>query len=192
MWLEFVGLPGVGKTTIINKNLPILSECFKIVESRNPRIFNKVLSRVLYFLRFKYIVNDPQLGKKLAYRASLRFRSRNSDILFFDSGIIQVILENLIQSNLKDIENKLMVLKMFQLPHIVIFIQDDIEKIIDREMLRHERRFNLSRKKLAQRYQQSETIIKSFLNLTVKQVICINSTDYYSNNEILNVKKILQ
>ena len=192
MWVEFVGLPGVGKTSLIEKNILEFSQYFKIVESRSPTFFNKIMSIVLYYLKYKYFVNDYILTKKIAHRSSFRFKSKKSRIMFYDSGIIQVVFENLIQNGLRESNFKLDLLIKSKLPQTVIYITDDIDKIIDREMCREKRRFNLSRDVLKERYLNSEKIIKLFLEKYVEHIFWIDSTKCFNSEEKIDVKKILQ
>ena len=53
------------------------------------------------------MVDDKKFLKKLSYRLSIRPLFNNNEVLFYDSGILQVLVENLIESNFNDIEKKL-------------------------------------------------------------------------------------
>ena len=161
-WTEIIGLPGVGKTRYLNKNLNELKKKFCIIDSKKQSYFAK-LKYLFFFIRHFNMVDDKKFLKKLSYRLSIRPLFNNNEVLFYDSGILQVLVENLIESNFNDIEKKLSLLYKFTFPGNVILINDNLKNIIDREIKRRKRRFKINKKELASRYSKAQKFIRDKL-----------------------------
>lgn len=174
-WVEAVGLPGVGKSTIMNKHYDFLEKRYKIIESRR---HNKLNS--LYTVIISHFIGaglpDKVLAKKLAYRLSFRWhRQRHKNLLFFDSGLAQVVLENLIESNFKDEDIKLDWLKNSLLSDTVLYFYDESDAILTRETNRTDKRFpDIPEALIKNRYRQAETVIEQKIIPMFNQVIRIN------------------
>ena len=164
MWLELIGLPGVGKTTLIENNLRFIESEFKILESSAPTLIQRGTAKTLYGLGYRKEVSDQKLAKKIAYRDSFRFfLSRNERIFFYDSGLMQVLLEYFIEENEPDIQMLKRVTELVTLPSAIILLKDDVKKIVEREYSRRPRRFKMNKLELIQRYQSAENFIETFL-----------------------------
>ena len=164
MWLELIGLPGVGKTTLIENNLRFIESEFKILRSSAPTLIQRGTAKTLYGLVYRKEVPDQTLAKKIAYRDSFRFfLSRNERIFFYDSGLMQVLLEYFIEENKPDIQMLKRVTELVTLPSTIILLKDDVKKIVEREYSRRPRRFKMNKLELIQRYQSAENFIETFL-----------------------------
>jgi len=174
MWIEVVGLPGVGKTTFIDRNLHLIQENFEVITSRSPTHWNLIAARLYYHLSFKWYLKDKSLARKLAHRSSFRFQSRARNMLFYDSGLIQVVLENLIQTNFEGKREKINLLKRLKLPDRVIYVQDDLGVVLERELNRCPRRFPFDRYDLHCRYLRTQEILERELLSLVDKVCRVN------------------
>jgi hypothetical protein len=81
-------------------------------------------------------------------------------VLFDDSGIFQVLIENLIETNFKEVNKKINLFCKFTIPGNIIFINDDLKYIINREMSRKRRRFKVKKTNLTKRYKQALKFIQ--------------------------------
>lgn len=158
-WTEIIGLPGVGKTRYLYENRDKLKGEFHIINSKDQSYFEKI-KYYLYFMRVSNILDDKLLLKKLSYRLSKRPTFSNSKVLFNDSGIFQVLIENLIETNFKEVNKKINLFYKFTIPGNIIFINDDLKDIINREMARKRRRFKVKKTNLTKRYKQALKFIQ--------------------------------
>ena len=165
MWVEIIGLPGVGKTTLIKQNYNEIAEHFLMQESRRPNVLQKIIARSLYHGYFYWKLSDKSLAKKLAYRLSFRFlQSPKRNIFFYDSGLLQQILENGIETNFEGFQEKLSVLNGLKAPDILLYIEDDLENICERELNRNPRRYSFKKNEIFDKYKKAQSIIeKDFL-----------------------------
>ena len=163
MWIEVIGLPGVGKTTLIKKNLVWVNKNYTVVTSRTPTRIHSFLRRFYYHFHCGRVLNGKKLAKKLAYRLSFRFlKSRSQNIFFFDSGLLQIVLEDLIKTNFEDQEAKVTFLKSF-LPDKLIYVEDDVHAILNRVTDRLPKRFEIEDKELEKRYIKAQKIVEEEL-----------------------------
>lgn len=139
MWVEVVGLPGVGKTTFVQRNLPAIRRRFDVVTSWDPPWTNWPEKKLRYALWYRWAVEDRDLARKVAYRASFRPLRRSRDVFFFDSGIVQSVLENLIATRFDDVPGKTALLTGRCLPDVAIYLRDDPEEAARRELARADR-----------------------------------------------------
>lgn len=161
MWVEVLGLPGVGKTTLIEKSLNAISKHYEVVESRKTRFTQRVLARLYYHMYFSRHLNDKVLAQKLAYRMSFRPLSPGKkNVFFYDSGVAQVLLENLIEQNFNEKNAKMGLLKKLPLPQCLIVIEEQIKTITNRELSRGERRYDLDEGTLMERYKIAQECIE--------------------------------
>ena len=182
MWIELIGLPGTGKTTMVEQNSSAIRSYYKIVRSDNASIVQRVIAKLLYHFRYKSLTESNALAKKLAYRHSFRFfESRNKDIFFYDSGVMQVILENLIETNFATQEQVLALMSEIPLPDKAIFITDEIEDIALREVNRTTPRFNLTLSETIKRYKIAHQITEQELLHKVKfaNTVCSQQTKQF-------------
>ena len=164
MWVEVSGLPGVGKTTFVNRHLVEIQEHFQIISSNSSSVWTQVISQLIYTLSYQKIVDDKSLGQKLAYRSSFRIgRRRRSNSFFRDSGIIQSLLENLIVTNFKNKKEKIELIRRTKLPDIVLYVQDNLTISLEREFNRPHRRFSFDRDELYSRYRKAEVVVEEEL-----------------------------
>lgn len=153
MWVEVIGLPGVGKTTLIEKHLSEIEKSYKIVQSRKQNFLEKIATKLLYYFKYKPLFGTNAFAKKLAYRHGFRvFQNKSQNIFFFDSGIYQLLLENVIETEYADAGKKLSVIKYIQQPNKIIYVKEKLNVIIKRELNRAPRRFDLDEKKLETTY----------------------------------------
>ena len=126
-WTEIIGLPGVGKTKYLNENRNKLEKEFHIINSKNQSFFKKI-KYLLYFITISNILDDKLLLKKLSYRLSMRPTFSKRKVLFNDSGIFQVLIENLIETNFKEVNKKINLICKFTIPGNIILINDNLKK----------------------------------------------------------------
>ena len=158
-WTEIIGLPGVGKTRYLNENRDKLERKFTIINSKNQSFFEKI-KYFLYFIRISNNLDDKLLLKKLSYRLSMRPTFNKRKVLFDDSGIFQVLIENLIETDFKEVNKKINLFCKFTIPGNIILINDDLKDIINREMGRKKRRFTFKKTDLTKRYKQALKFIQ--------------------------------
>ena len=183
MWVELIGLPGVGKTTLVENNISFIESKFRIIRSNSPSILHRGTAKIRYHQIYKNGLTDKDLAKKLAYRESFRFfLDKRKKIFFYDSGLIQVLIEHFIEDKNTDMQTMQTAISLIDLPNKVIFIDDNIKQISNREITRIPRRFMISKPKLITRYQSAQNFIKTFLfqHIPNIQVIRIGSQ---SDNE---------
>ena len=163
MWIEVIGLPGVGKTTLIEKNFVLVNKNYTVVTSRTPTKIHSFLKRFYYHFHCGRVLNGKKLAKKLAYRLSFRFlKSRSQNIFFFDSGLLQVVLEDLIKTNFEDQDAIVTFLKSF-LPDKLIYVEDDVHAILNRVTDRLPKHFEIEDKELEKRYIKAQKIVEEEL-----------------------------
>jgi thymidylate kinase len=163
MWIEVIGLPGVGKTTLIEKNFVLVNKNYTVVTSRTPTKIHSFLRRFYYHFHCGRVLNGKKLAKKLAYRLSFRFlKSRSQNIFFFDSGLLQIVLEDLIKTNFEDQEAKVTFLKSF-LPDKLIYVEDNVHAILGRVTDRLPKHFEIEDKELEKRYIKAQKIVEEEL-----------------------------
>jgi thymidylate kinase len=161
MIVEVLGLSGVGKTTVINKNRAEIDALFQVVESRKYTLVNSLLTRFYYFTRFKYLTRDKMLAQKISYRMSFRtMRRSDKNLFYFDSGVAQLFLESLIAANFANIDEINKIVDKTTVPDVTVYLKDDVERIVERELARPERRFTLNRSELMERYSKIEELIE--------------------------------
>ncbi len=176
MWIEVIGLPGVGKTTLIKKGLPVISEHYQVVQSNSPSFLQKIVHRVLFFGFYRARLRDIALANKLAYRHSFRFfKSQNERVFFYDSGLFQVVIENLIETDFECVEQKMWLLNKLSRPGRIIFLKDDVEAVVQREIGREKRRFQFDSSNMLERYRNIQSFIE--LNLLDDKSLTIDLAD---------------
>jgi hypothetical protein len=161
-WTEVIGLPGCGKTTFIRKNMDYLKTCFEVIESRRPTLLSRIRARLLYKAHIKQSGLPEALARKLAYRLSFRpVLKTEKPVLFFDSGILQLALEYLIENNFDSADGIFAVIKDQSQSGKLIYMHDDLEAVIERELQRPDRRYpGLDRQELSRRYKMAEELIR--------------------------------
>lgn len=178
MWIEIIGLPGVGKTTLVETNMSSIVKSYRIVKSNSNSILQKIICRILLFGFYSYRIEDRGLARKLAYRHSLRFFQKRSDnILFYDSGMVQVIIENLIETNFSNKDEKISILSYLIAPNKIIFLTDDIESIVHREINRRKRRFGFDLMETIRRYKKAQFLIENEMLSKTNLLIKLNSQE---------------
>ena len=170
MWIEIIGLPGVGKTTSIEQAITHITKTHKIVSSVQPTLAQRIYFRYLYIFRFKSQINHSKLAQKLAYRASFRLWAKQTDsIFFYDSGMLQVVIEHLIETNFENIDIISNMLPNLMQAQSLVFFKDNVEDIVKREYTRKARRFNLSQQDLINRYKRAHEFIEGQI---MSQIAC--------------------
>ena len=189
MWVEVVGLPGVGKTTMIEACHSFISSHYKVVESRKPSFLQRIIAKYLLFT-YRKRTYDGNLAKKIAYRHSFRFlEKRTQPLFFYDSGIIQVILENLIETNFNDQKNKINLLHSLPLPDKVIVLQDNEHNIAEREVNRTRSRFKMDLSETVERYIKAQKLIEDTLLCKIKSVNIIKIENIEEFKKVLQSEK---
>ena len=180
MWYELIGLPGVGKTTLIEKNIDIISTSYFIVRSKKQSLIERLATRLLYLTKYRPSIQDERLAAKLAYRHSFRTHlSKKKDIFFYDSGLLQVVLEYFIETHSPNLKICEKALENIHLPDQLLFLQDDVSEIVKRELQRRPRRFKMSEKELQNKYFLGQEFIENTLLSKVKnhQIIIVSNAD---------------
>lgn len=188
MMVECIGLPGVGKTTSLQSQTKVLSASFKFVDSRTSHVLNSLLSVALFHMWLRWAVRDLKLARKLAYRMSFRFLNIFSarPVLFFDAGVAQVVLENLIESNFEDADRKIEFLKKLRpRPDVLIYVYDDLEDVLARESGRQSPRFGMEAGELRIRYGKAVDLIEKRLLPCARRVYKVKSNTPFDIQEIL-------
>lgn len=186
MWIEVLGLPGVGKTTLIEKSLNTISQHYEVVESRKTRVTQRVLARLYYHMYFSRYIHDKALAQKLAYRMSFRPLSLGrKNIFFYDSGLAQVFLENLIENNFESRSPTMALLKKLPLPKCLIIIEDDVEMVVNREVSRQPRRYDIDENELLQRYKIAQEWIEADFKPLFQQVHVVKPDDVKRFKDII-------
>ena len=182
MWIEVIGLPGVGKTTLIKKGLPTISGHYQIVQSNSPSFFQKIIHRILFFGFYGSRLKDIALANKLAYRHSFRlFKSQNEPVFFYDSGLLQVFIENLVETDFECVEQKLQLWNKLPRPDKIIFLTDDVEAVVQREVGREKRRFQLDVPNMLERYRKAQLFIEQYLLDDMSVTIDLADPEYVTN-----------
>lgn len=148
MEIECLGLPGVGKTTFLKK---IDLNKYNVIYSKNPSFLARLKFKV-YLLKLYSITKlkgwkiEVSTLNKLAYRLSFRVKKSKKSTLYFDSGLVQVFLEHIINNQIRNYDDYLDLLEHTLRPYSktleVYIFESKIEKIILRELNRPIRRFN--------------------------------------------------
>ena len=164
-WIESTGLPGVGKTTEILSNRDSIGQGFMIVETRTANTPTLLVAGLLYSLSYRRRVDDTVLARKLAYRRAFQiFIPRSRRVIFFDSGVVQVVIENLIETDFAQIDQKLGLMKEITVTDTLLYFNDDIPRIVERETMRQKRRFpGLDRNELDRRYRKAQALTEEFI-----------------------------
>lgn len=164
MWVELVGLPGVGKSTWVERHRAAIQRRFRVVVSRRAGPLVPLIERAQYHLRLRWRTADRELARKLAWRAAFRaFLRRGTDVFFQDSGMVQVVLENLIGTGFADLAAKESLLARLRPADALLVLEDDPAAVLGRELGRTPRRFNLAPPDLAARYERAAGWIGGFL-----------------------------
>ncbi len=180
-WIEIVGLPGVGKTTLIEKHLAYIKSRRQVVESRRPSFIQRVVAKLYFLLWAKQVFLREVVARSVAYRLSFRSLLKDSaPVLFYDSGVIQLVLETMIEYG-QD-EGLVRVLNSMKLPSTLLYLTDDLDRIIERELARQARRYpDLTGEELRARYKAAEEMLKTKVFALIPHVHVVdihNETDF--------------
>lgn len=161
MIVEVIGLPAVGKTTLIDANFHDIMNSYKIVSSRTYSVMNSILTRLYYHFFYKNLCQDKKLAHKISYRMSFRtFLWEQQNYFFYDSGIYQVLVESLIENNFENITNVQKILAKVRCADEIIYIKASVQEAAEREIKRRERRYPaLEKDDLLKRYAVLEEMI---------------------------------
>lgn len=164
MRVELVGLPGVGKTSLIEENLGFIESQYEVVRSNKQNLIEKFATKALYLNKFRPMVQDEQLAKKLAYRSSFRiFLNKRSHCFFHDSGLLQVIVEFLIEMHNPDFDMCEELIEKIDLPDRLLFLKDNLVDTVNRELQRTPRRFDICEQDLLKKYCLGQKFIEKCL-----------------------------
>lgn len=186
MIVEVIGLPAVGKTTLIESNPGIIEEKLRVISSRKHNLVNSVLTRLYYHMMYKHLTNDELLARKISYRMSFRtFLARSKRYFFFDSGIYQVLIESLIDNNFSNIEDIQKILKKIRHPCKVIYIKESVDAIVDREMSRTKRRFDIDQEELVNRYNVLEDMIEKKVLFSHSNMYIVTASEFMQMMDVI-------
>jgi deoxyadenosine/deoxycytidine kinase len=144
MIVEFIGLPGVGKTSII-KNLQKYSDSKDKINfiGKNKCKHGSVLIELLKFymrLIFFYpsIILNIRQSMWLLTKISLRLCHRSNNVkeeicVLNESGILMPIVSFIVQRDKHSYKinlNKIM--SVLPLPDVIVFVEADFDKVVDR------------------------------------------------------------
>ena len=180
MWIEVLGLPGVGKTTAISRLLAEGAITANVIRSDSPSLSQRIYAKFLYIFLYRRLCGIKSLALKLAYRHSFRLSlSRDDHVFFFDSGLLQVLLEYIIQEDSPDFDMIERILYKIKFANRVILLTDKLENIVKRECLRSPRRYRFAEDDLTNRYKEALTYIEQKLisQLESSVVIEISTND---------------
>lgn len=121
------------------------------------------------------------VARSVAYRLSFRSLLKDSaPVLFYDSGVIQLVLETMIEYG-QD-EGLVRVLNSMKLPSTLLYLTDDLDRIIERELARQARRYpDLTGEELRARYKAAEEMLKTKVFALIPHVHVVdihNETDF--------------
>lgn len=182
--IEIVGFPAVGKTTLMTRALCKDSlNHLVIISSKKNSFFQKILAKFYLAIWLIWTMPSPQISRKIAYRLSLRpFMGTKKNYIFFDSGLVQLIVETIIEQPEYKRDAMLGLIKYFR-PDVLIFVEDKIDNIVARELSRPDRRYPaLSGKELEIRYKRAEEFLKYEVFPLIRKVYTVNIQD---ENEFL-------
>lgn len=186
MWIEVLGLPGVGKTTAISRLLAEGSIKANVIRSDNPSLSQRIYAKFLYLFLYRRLCRINSLALKLAYRHSLRlFLSRNDNVFFFDSGLIQVLIEYIIAEDEPDFDMIERIIYKIKFTDRVILLTDKLENIVKRECLRSPRRYSFAEDDLTNRYKKALTYIEEMLISRLESSVVIEIS--INDNKQLNI-----
>jgi len=194
MKIEIFGLPGVGKTYIVN------SLCLKYPEITKYYLKLSQLGEYTFFDDWRfYLKNFPfcfysflQSCRDQIFVRVKRIARRkkvvqyNDNCIFVDSGLMQPIIEAYIlfdRFNSKIKWDELIDRAMMGCSYI--YLQDSIENIVTREINRSLRRFPFSKKVLKQKYIECERFIEEILEKNM-QVFKFRMNAYQNINNLLD------
>ncbi len=176
--VEIAGLPGVGKTTFVRANEIQLAENYLLVESRSASLFQIIFAQLLRLVWLERVLADKKFAKALAYRLSFRFLNSWKPVLHFDSGIVQLLLEHLIERGTEDLDLILAVYQKAALPDKLIYLEDALPAVLARERGRPAPRYPAIPAYLLEiRYKEAEAVLKTHLFPVIPYVRAINAQD---------------
>jgi len=176
--IEIAGLPGVGKTTLVSRHRAKLEGQYRIVESRSNTLAQKILARAFRHLWLEWVIDDKEFAHSLTYRLSFRFGLSDKPILFFDSGLIQLLLERVIEKGDAGLESILRIYKKLPLPGLLVYLEDDMAPILDRETNRGTPRYpHIEADILGIRYREANSILKTRMFPFIPELRIVNVHD---------------
>jgi hypothetical protein len=169
MNIEIVGLPGVGKTTILREFFELHPEFKKFYSTPIINTYSEYWSELKYYISHPTVLlvalfqGDYQFFilklRRIARRKSYFGNKKNS--ILFDRGIVQPLLEASIMTHrFRGTLNWDKLLKEIICDHFYVIITDTMENIVQREMTRKPRHFTYDIEKLQIQYKESMAIVR--------------------------------
>ncbi len=212
MKVEFIGLPGVGKTTILNRmnalyeqeNLCLIHGCDNLKRSCH-------LNNILFI--FKFFINYPTSLKLLftsfrwlIAKLSIRNCSNKIDVnrgvgIFKTNGVLMPIISYVVQRNHDNITFDVSkILDILPLPDILIVVTADIKVIIERYSVRGGPRIpdKKSRQKvivdsvLYNKFDLGYEMVEEITTLLKKKkvkVLLVNNNQVLDDNELKSIMR---
>jgi len=192
MWVEVIGLPGVGKTTLIQKCRKEISAQYQVIESKHQNIVERIVTKMLSIFVYRSLLGKTKFAKKLSYRHGFRaLRPSRKNIFFFDSGVCQLLIEHLIEEDFHNAEISLNAIEKAGFPDHIVYLKDDLQSVIEREMHRNPRRFDLSADEIQERYQKAQKWIENELLQKIAFVDTITPENNLDLIKVLDCEKTL-
>jgi hypothetical protein len=205
MKVEVIGLPGAGKTTILNRIKEIgVNDNLKLICDRRYSHYSCLIYFMLFFVKFIALYPKPliwQITKlrwlinKLSYRfCSYKNKYDNSICLFPENGMLMPLISFVVQRDEKNIAlNIPSILKFLPKPRAVIVVESNTNTIVDRYSKRGGIKYGGTRKDvivsddLYNRFSKGLQVIDEIVNiLSVEgvEILKINNEIKISDDEL--------
>ena len=144
MLVEFISLPGAGKTSIIQDicNNPDYKDRINLIGKKKCNRTSVITEIIIFFIKLVFIYPKILLNIKsslwLLKKISIRLCHRKNDIkdevcLLNESGILMPIISFITQRDTNSYQINLnKIISVLPIPDVVVFIDCDIEIVIDR------------------------------------------------------------
>jgi hypothetical protein len=213
MIVEVIGLPSVGKSSILSNLSHYHSQDkIRLMKSTKCKLWARIISILKFILGLLFyypnIILNIKSSKWLLYKISYRLCNYKNDIhgefcILNDAGILMPIISFIVQRNecLYEVDlNK--IISVLPLPDIVVFIESDVNAIVDRYVSRGglkingERDIVIKNNKLYSRFLLGHNTLLELKNILKKNgciVVTINndSVDKYNEMPSIFIKKLV-
>ncbi len=168
MKIEIFGLPGVGKTHIINLLLNKHPNILKYLSKYSQHSWLEILRDFPYYFKHPFLITSCNFEKNrnailLRFKRIARrkkFIIKQDNCVLNDSGTIQPLIEAYILS--VNLHLKIDWIELFNeqiMDHCYFLINDSIDNIVLRESNRSSRTFSLNQNELTLKYNECQNLI---------------------------------